>query len=62
MAIGHWPEVGVTLARKIAMEHNRLLATGTDPNQKRENKIRKYSSHQKINLTIKGTVPGMDQP
>jgi integrase len=38
IAIGHWPEVDVTLARKIAMEHKRSLATGTDPKQERENK------------------------
>lgn len=38
IAIGHWPDVDVTLARKIAMEHKRSLATGTDPKQERENK------------------------
>lgn len=38
IAIGHWPEVDVSLDRKIAMEHKRLLATGTDPRQERANK------------------------
>lgn len=38
IAIGHWPEVDVNLARQIAIEHKRSLATGTDPKQERENK------------------------
>lgn len=38
IAIGHWPEVDVTFARRVAMEHKRSLATGTDPKQERENK------------------------
>lgn len=38
IAIGHWPEVDVTLARKISMKHKRSVATGTDPKQERANK------------------------
>jgi hypothetical protein len=49
IAIGHWPEVDVTLARKIAMEHKRSLATGTDPKQERENKRQEMTFDELFN-------------
>ena len=49
IAIGRWPEVDVTLARKIAMEHKRSLATGTDPKQERENKRQEMTFDELFN-------------
>ena len=49
IAIGHWPEVDVTLARKISMEHKRSLATGTDPKQERENKRQEMTFDELFN-------------
>ena len=31
IALGHWPDIDVSTARKIVAEHKRLLATGGDP-------------------------------
>jgi len=33
ISIGHWPEIDVAVARKIATEMKRQIATGTDPRQ-----------------------------
>jgi hypothetical protein len=41
--------VDVTLARKIAMEHKRSLATGTDPKQERENKRQEMTFDELFN-------------
>lgn len=38
ISIGHWPEIDVNLARQLAMEYKRQLATGTDSKQERDSK------------------------
>ncbi len=50
IAIGHWPEVDVNLARQIAIEHKRALATGTDPKQERENKRKELTFDELFGL------------
>lgn len=36
ISIGHWPEIDITTARKIATEMKRQIATGTDPRYERD--------------------------
>lgn len=36
ISIGHWPEIDVTVARKIATEMKRQIASGTDPRYERD--------------------------
>ena len=36
ISIGHWPEIDVIVARKIATEMKRQIATGTDPRYERD--------------------------
>ncbi|MCX9067292.1 site-specific integrase [Citrobacter portucalensis] len=38
IALGHWPEVDVSLARHLALECKRQLAMGADPKQQRDSK------------------------
>ncbi|MEH4622614.1 integrase family protein [Phytobacter diazotrophicus] len=49
IAIDHWPEVDVALARKIALEHKRSLATGTDTKQERESKRKEMTFDELFN-------------